>query len=197
MLNLDIINENGLSYVEYLELTKTSVENKNPRGGENMLGYTELNERRMARIEKTLEINDKIIEALNNLNEEYVWMLISEPWCGDAAQNLPVIAKIAESSNGKIDLKIILRDDHPEIMDLYLTNGGKSVPKMACFKKSDFSEQFVWGPRPAVCQQIVIDWKAAGGENKEQMLKDVQTWYAKDKSQSLQIELAEKIKALN
>ena len=91
----------------------------------------------------------------------------------------------------KIDLQIVYRDDHLDLMDRYLTNGARAIPKMIVFEDETEKEIASWGPRPQAAQQIVVDWKKAGGNNKPEMLANVQKWYAKDKGQTLQAELLE------
>ena len=46
-------------------------------------------------------------DEIDKIEDNQLWMVITENWCGDSAQNLPYIARIA-SLNKKIELRIIL-----------------------------------------------------------------------------------------
>jgi thiol-disulfide isomerase/thioredoxin len=152
--------------------------------------YTQLNFKRMERWNKTFVLSEETLQNLENLTNTQTWVVITETWCGDSAQLLPGIAKIAEASNGKINLKIILRDENPEWIDAYLTNGTRSIPKLVAFNAQD-DELFVWGPRPQGAIAIHTEWKANPETiDKEQFHVNLHTWYGKDKGNELQLELA-------
>ena len=154
-----------------------------------LLGFIALNLKRIERLNKTIELNDELLTALVLLQNKQHWVVISEAWCGDSAQTLPVIAKIAELSNGMIDLQIILRDENPELMNKYLTNGSKSIPKLIAFGDRK-NELFTWGPRPAAAQEIFWNWKNnPNGKTWDDFEKELHTWYAKDKTKAIQSEL--------
>ena len=148
------------SYKSFVHDLVAQRKTSGPDQREDLIHFTELNARRMKRIEKTTVLSEELKANLERIIAPYTWILISEAWCGDAAQIVPVIGKIA-AQNSKIDLKIILRDEHLSIMDQYLTNGGRSIPKLICLDQ-DFQEVFVWGPRPKSIQQVVTDTKAEG-----------------------------------
>ncbi len=151
--------------------------------------FTQLNYKRMERWNKTFQLTDSLAKVLSDLQKNQVWVVITETWCGDSAQLLPGIAHIAEASEGKIKLKIILRDDNPEWMNNYMTNGTKSIPKLISFD-TDGNELFVWGPRPQGAIEILKEWKANPETiNKEQFHVNLHTWYGKDKGQGLQSEI--------
>lgn len=144
-----------------------------------------LNLARTKRIEKQYEPSDRIKSIINEIDEEQTWLVITESWCGDSAQNLPYIAKIAELNN-KIKLKIIYRDENPDIMDKYLTDGNRSIPKLVAFDKDD-NELFHWGPRPQSAQELVKELKGEGVDAEERN-KQLHTWYAKNKGEELEQE---------
>ncbi len=54
-------------------------------------------------------------------------LVLAEDWCGDASNTIPVLAKVAEQVPG-LELRVLRRDEHPEVMDRYLTNGARSIP---------------------------------------------------------------------
>ncbi len=156
----------------------------------HLLDYIKLNVQRMKRLDKTVELGPDVYHALDHLERPLYWVVITEGWCGDAAQNVPVLAKMEEASNGKIKMDLVLRDDNLELMDLYLTNGGRSIPKLICFDAETKEELATWGPRPAEAQELFKKLKAEGTP-KEEFIAAIHNWYANDKTQKLQLELAE------
>ncbi|MEM7549176.1 MAG: thioredoxin family protein [Bacteroidota bacterium] len=191
--------DDSIHYDNYRELVTTLFErglSTGPNQSEALLAYTRLNESRMNRLDKTVQLNDKTIKTLNSLDgEKWIWLVISEGWCGDAAQNLPVISKIAEQSPN-IELKIVFRDENLDLIDQFLTNGGRSIPKLIAIRKEDLEVIGTWGPRPEPVQKLMLDFRAnPGNKTNEDLKKDIHTWYAKDKSQTVQEELIQLIEA--
>jgi len=117
-----------------------------------LLDYTNLNERRMDRLDKWVEIEPDLSIKVSEIDKHWIWLILSETWCGDVAQTLPVIHKIA-SKNSNIEVKLLFRDEHPEIMDAYTTNESRSIPKLICLQNDSMQELGVWGPRPAPAQK--------------------------------------------
>ncbi|MDV7397606.1 thioredoxin family protein, partial [Arthrospira platensis SPKY1] len=111
--------------------------------------------------------------------------------CGDAAANIPMIMRLAEV-NPHIELRLLLRDEHPEIMDRYLTRGARSIPKMVMYRAADMRELGTWGPRPAYLQEWLYRNKESQELSQGELAEAFQKWYAKDKGQTL----AEEILAL-
>ena len=160
-----------------------------PEQREDLIHYTELNAKRMKRVEKTTVLTEEVKANLLKLSQPLTWLVISEAWCGDAAQIVPVIGKIAAETE-HLDLKIILRDEHLDIMDQYLTNGGRSIPKLICLDEQH-REVFTWGPRPKTIQQVVIDTKSEGITDHGILVERIQNAYNQDRSTSIQQELSE------
>ncbi len=160
-----------------------------PEQREDLIHYTELNAKRMKRVEKTTVLTEEVKANLLKLSQPLTWLVISEAWCGDAAQIVPVIGKIAAETE-HLDLKIILRDEHLDIMDQYLTNGGRSIPKLICLD-DQHREVFTWGPRPKTIQQVVIDTKSEGITDHGILVERIQNAYNQDRSTSIQQELSE------
>ncbi len=156
---------------------------------DDLIHFTELNAKRMKRIEKTTVLTEELKKQIFSIQEPMTWVLLSEAWCGDAAQIVPVIGKIAQESD-KIDLKIILRDEHLDMMDRYLTNGGRSIPKLICLDQKN-QEIFVWGPRPAFIQEVVEEIKAEGITDHAVLVERLQYAYNQDRTQSIQQEMQE------
>ncbi len=187
------MNKSVFTYEEFyewmLELVlagKTSGSSQTPA----LVNFTALNARRMSRLNKTVILDPELVGLLKEITEPQEWMVITEAWCGDSAQSLPVIARIAAASD-KINLKIVLREENPELMDQYLTNGSKSIPKLISFDLEG-NEIFTWGPRPEPAQKIFMDWKKdPAGRDWEVFEKELHTWYALDKSVSLQGEFVQ------
>jgi hypothetical protein len=132
---------------------------------------------------------------VKEISSSQIWMAITEPWCGDTAQNLPYIYKIAEL-NPSIRLRVILRDSNPEIMDRYLSEtGARSIPKLVAFDESG-NELFQWGARPKEAQELVVKLKNEGME-KEKFLEQLHIWYGRDSGRTLEkefLQLLEKSK---
>lgn len=185
------------SYNSYMQFLTKLVNEESTTGElqtEELVAFTNLNLKRMERLNKTLIIQDSLVQCFENEFEKQTWVVLVEAWCGDCAQNLPVIGKIAESSKGLIDLKIIIRDQNMHWFDKYLTNGSKSIPKLIAFNK-EHKELFTWGPRPLPAQKLLLNYKLnPNGKSWNDFETELHTWYAKDKSQTIQIELTEKFK---
>lgn len=183
------------SYPEYMELMETVVSEgrtTGPTQNEDYAAYTKLNLTRMQRLNKTVKIGESLEKLTQSIQSPQKWYVLTEAWCGDAAQCVPVIAKIAEL-NPVIDLTLLLRDDNPGLMDQYLTNGGRSIPKLIALD-SEGNELFTWGPRPAGAQEIYTEFKANPGRPFSELTEAIQKWYNADKTVSTQEELFEQIK---
>lgn len=188
------INGKARNYSEYMQWTKELVDEKKTSGHkqtEELVDFTALNLKRMERLDKTIELNKELKEKLAELPEKQTWYVLGEVWCGDSAQNVPLLGKMAEASNGKVDLYFIGRDDNPEWMDSHSTMGTRSIPKLIAFNEKG-EELFNWGPRPAPAQEILYKWKAEPrGRSKDDFETELHTWYAKDRTQTLQKEFVE------
>ena len=181
----------SISYQEYRNLI-TKLAQNGQTSGENPtldhINYTKLNESRMHRLDKTLQVVGDVKLFLENLSKEYIWLVLAESWCGDAAQVLPVINKMAEVSD-KIDLRIVLRDENEELMHLFLTDGTKSIPKLIILDKTTGDVVGDFGPRPKPAKQLILDYKAAHGIVDEAAKIELQKWYLADKGVAIQREI--------
>jgi hypothetical protein len=194
-VNYEAYWKKAMSYAMYrstisdlLQRGLTTGNHQNPE----MLDYARLNDHRMDRIEKRFQMLPSLQATLNGLNESLHWLVLSEGWCGDAAQNLPALEKIAEHSHGKIHLRVLLRDEHTELMDQWLTDGGRSIPKLIQLNAA-FEATGTWGPRPAEAQVMVVAAIAAG-EDHHLYAERVHKWYAHNNSADLQGEILELLK---
>lgn len=195
----DIISNslaNSYSYAAYRNRIKDLLAEGKSSGDEQsdeILAYSQLNETRMNRLDKTIKITPETEAFLSDLNTEYIWLVLSEGWCGDAAQILPIINKMAQVSD-KIDLQIAFRDENPELMNLYLTNGGKSIPKLIVIEKDTLNVLADWGPRPSEVVKLILDYKATFGVIDEAVKTQLQMWYLHDKGISTQNEIVALLK---
>ena len=140
----------------------------------------------MKRLEKTIELNDALKEKARNVEANWIWLIITEGWCGDAAQNIPIIEKIA-AENSNIETRYVLRDENLELMDKYLTHTARSIPKLIALDAETLEEIGTWGPRPKAAMDYFYEMKAQGLE-KPQMMENMQRWYNQDKEESFQAE---------
>jgi hypothetical protein len=186
------------TYVDYRNQITTLLKEGKSTGNEQSIDlthYSELNETRMNRLEKTISITEEIAHKLKGLQRNYMWLVLSEGWCGDAAQILPVIYKMAQQSEN-IDLKILFRDENEDLMNLFLTNGTKSIPKLLIVDKVTSEILGDFGPRPIGAKQLIIDYKAKHGVVDETAKADLQLWYLHDKGLTTQKEILELMRIL-
>jgi len=113
---------------------------------------------------------------------EWRMLVISEDWCGDASNTVPVLARMAEVLPN-LEIRVVKRDENPELMDAFLTNGSRSIP-MALVLRPDFTVAGTWGPRPAELQDFVLAEKKAALRPLDDIYRDVRRWYARDRGES-------------
>ena len=184
--------DGGFSYSEFVELTERLVQENRTTGAnqsEEYLAYTRICLQRMVRWNKTSKVSEKLELLVKKVNQPQVWLVITEAWCGDGAQSIPHLAKLADLTP-LITLKIIFRDEHPDLMDAYLTNGNRSIPKLVAMTADLQQELFTWGPKP----KYLLDLHAAFKQNSEgrsysDFLEEVHLWYAKNKQKDLESEI--------
>ena len=181
--------EKGMTYAEYIKLIDDLLldgKTTGPNQSEAMFNYGKLNRQRMHRLEKTVKLNDSIVEKARNNKRKMIWLIITEGWCGDAAQNIPTIEKIAAES-GLIETRYVLRDENLELMDRYLTNDARSIPKLIALDAETLEEIGTWGPRPQAAMHLFYELREQGLE-KPLIMENIQRWYFRDKEKSLQSE---------
>ena len=183
----------GIDYPAYRMLVddlmaegKTTGENHS----EDYLKYTQLGITRMNRLDKTTKLSPELMAALDQVKTKITWLVMVEAWCGDVGQNLPVMGKMVKYTPN-IELRIIMRDENPDIINAYLTSGGKSVPKLVVLRSDTLEELGTWGPRPVPAQAMVMEHKADPQEPYMEFVKKVQLWYARDKSKTMMQEFTE------
>jgi hypothetical protein len=182
--------QGSFTWEDYLSLCEKLVaENKStgPVQTVEHAQYSSLNLSRMKRVFKTFKASDEAAIQFSETPRQ-LWLLITESWCGDAAQSAPVMARLAALSP-TIQFRIIIRDEHLDIMDLFLTNGGRAIPKLIGLNPDTFEVNWHWGPRPQGAIDVVTRCKNEGLE-KEQIALALQEWYNKDKGIGVSEEIA-------
>ena len=181
----------AITYDQYFELMQDLVAQNSttgPNQSKNMVDYTRMNLQRMRRVYKTTQITPELAVAMTKVTIPSYWIVLTEAWCGDAAQSIPVLAKLAEL-NDTIELKLLLRDEHLDLMTAYLTDGARAIPKLIWMAKENSEEVATWGPRPEAAQELLISYKGNPEETYDEFSEKLQRWYNQDKTETLQIEL--------
>ena len=177
----------AISYTSYRKRISdliASGKSSGPIQSEDLLNYSKLNDRRMTRLDKTIQLSQETLLGLKKIDKPITCLVLTEGWCGDAAQTLPVISKIADESD-LITLKIIFRDEHEQLMSQFLTNGGKSIPKLLVLNSQN-KVLNTWGPRPNTATKMVQDYKNKYGQLDAAFKQQLQVWYNKDKGVNIQ-----------
>lgn len=179
-----------LNYASYtqciinrLEAGRTTNDDNEP----SKLEYTRLNIHRSSRWDRKGKIGEELVDQLSEFPYKMIWLVITEGWCGDSAQILPFINKMAELSPN-IELKIMLRDEHPAIMDEFLTNGSRSIPKLVALDSDSLEVIGTWGPRPNGAQERYMNERADPGIDNIKATENLHLFYARDKGQAIQKE---------
>lgn len=174
----------AISYEEYNVLFKKLVAEGRTTGEttREKIEYTKLK-----RLDKTIKLSEEQNRYFQNINIKQTWLVITEPWCGDAAQSLPFFSKLASSSEN-IELKIVLRDENPELMDSFLTYGSRSIPKLIILDKN-MEVINHWGPRSKAATKVVDDYVQKHAKIDEQLKTDLQLWYNKNKGEAIIAEM--------
>ncbi|MFL9837039.1 thioredoxin family protein [Flavobacterium sp. ST-75] len=183
--------DNSYSYSEYRNHMGLLLQDGLSTGAtqsEDLTNYSSLNEVRMNRLDKTIKLTDDIKERLSKLKKQHILLVISEGWCGDAAQIVPVINKMANETD-KLELEIVLRDDNDELMNEYLTNGARSIPKLVLVEKDTHIARGSWGPRPHDAAKLIRDYKEQHGVIDQEAKTQLQKWYLHDKGESTMKEI--------
>ncbi|RZK43740.1 MAG: thioredoxin family protein [Pedobacter sp.] len=195
----NIFDNEGITYTAYRELIDNLLSSGKTTGSDHsdaMLHYTKMNVQRMKRVEKTTILNDELVSSISKLQKKYNFLVITEGWCGDAAQIVPVIDKIVSENPDKFDLKLVLRDENLPLIDAHLTNNGRAIPVLLILDENRELIQPKWGPRPMLLQSLLADWKKEVSDQM-QLAELLHGWYAKDKTQATQLELAAVLQKLD
>ena len=183
--------EKSISYQEYRGLVTGLLKEEKSTGlvqSDEIFNYSKLNNSRMKRLDKTFHLSEQSKKVVEGLPEKYIWLVITEGWCGDAAQILPVVNKIAEVSEN-IDLRIVLRDENENLMNHFLTNGGKAIPKLILLNSDTNEVLDDWGPRPTDATKMVVEQKEKFGGLDADFKKELQYWYNTSKGVAIENDL--------
>ena len=160
-----------------------------------MLPYYQQAVDRMDALAPTIALLPELQAALGRLGGRYLWVIITEGWCGDASHTVPIIEAVAQASGGHLTTRYFLRDSHLDLMNKYLTNGGQAMPIAVVLHADSLTEAGVWGPRPAPLQAIHQEMKAREVPFKE-VITTVNNWYDTDASRTTQQELLALVQGL-
>jgi hypothetical protein len=181
------------TYTEYRTIVSNLIAEGKSSGNEqteDLLHYSVLNETRMNRLDKTMKVSDENSLHLKNLQKNYLWIVLAEGWCGDAAQLLPIFNKMANESEA-IEMKIAFRDENIAVMNLFLTNQAQAIPKLIIIDKETGNVINHWGPRPKGASDFIKEYKAKFGVVDANAKAELQLWYLHDKGLSTQNEIME------
>ncbi|GAL79671.1 thioredoxin [Algibacter lectus] len=202
IMSNSIINsglKTSVTYQAYRDLVKNLVEENASTGpvqNDDLANYTRLNDKRMKRWDKTIKITEDDRKQIEAFDKKSTWLVITESWCGDAAHVLPAINKMAEL-NDNIDMKVVLRDENLELIDAFLTNGGRAIPKVIMIDDATGEVLNTFGPRPSEATNLVNRFKAENGGLTPEFKEDLQHWYNKDKGQNIIKDVAKILKEVS
>jgi hypothetical protein len=179
----------GLSYLAYRQHIAEALATPQPDEKlAKLLPYYQEAVDRMDALAPTIALLPELQAALGQLTGHYLWAIITEGWCGDASHTVPIIEAVAQASGGHLATRYFLRDSHLDLMDKYLTNGGRAMPIAVVLHANSLTEAAVWGPRPAPLQAIHQELKARQVPSKE-ITAQVHAWYDADATRTTQHEL--------
>tara|TARA_R110002051_G_scaffold145817_1_gene218751 strand:- start:9166 stop:9789 length:624 start_codon:yes stop_codon:yes gene_type:complete len=185
----------AISYDDYrilvAQLAKDG-KSTSPTQNEAFSKYTLLNDKRMKRLDKTLKFSNAIVSKIKKNDKKVTWLVLTESWCGDAAQTMPVMNKVAALSSN-INFKVVLRDENLALMNHFLTNGTLSIPKLIMIDNATNTVFSDWGPRPNIATKMVADYKKENGYLTDEFKQELQLWYTKDKGQNTVEELLSRL----
>ena len=193
LLDFKLYFEKAISYKAYRKLVDDlALEGKTTGDdqSEAHIAFTPLNIQRMNRLDKTIQLDEQTKTKLNALQHPQLWLLIGDAWCGDCAQLLPVINKMAEYADKQINFRIISRDTFPELIEAFQTDGHNAIPKLIALDAKSLEVLFTWGARPKPAVDILKHWKSHQETiTKEEFQLELHSWYTKDKGLSTMHEI--------
>lgn len=171
-------------YIERIEQIQ-SKKNSTTNYAEAYRPYLDANTSRILELLPEIQIQKKLYNLLSTLKTPTYWVLITEPWCGDASHTTPLIYQLAQS-NSNITCNIALRDTHTEWIQAYSTAGKQSIPILV-IHDTDKNVLFRWGPRPNLCSKYIEQLDVS--LPRDEKMRHVHDWYYKDKGEETQKEL--------
>ena len=185
------IPKKSYTYSEYIAMVEELLQVGKVTGlqqSESLIEYSKLNMHRMHRWEKTFIPAPALARKIAAIEKRMHWIIITEGWCGDAAQQLPIIEKLADL-NPLITTYYVLRDDNPEFMDMYLSDGARAIPVWICTDEH-WNFRWKWGARPRLAQELLNKLKESSATVEEQK-HQLHAWYSKNKHEAFQLEVAQ------
>lgn len=176
---------------ELLEKGMTTGENQS----EAMTHYAMMGRKRMQKWDKIASLDEELNDQITSMTQPITLLVITEGWCGDAAQIIPFLNKMEKANPQKLTMRLVLRDENTALMDQFLTHGARSIPKVIALNPEDLSVLGDWGPRPEPIQKEFLENKKTQALSGTDFAEHMHLWYAKDKGQALQQELKQKFKA--
>ncbi|MGB0404161.1 MAG: thioredoxin family protein [Salibacteraceae bacterium] len=170
---------------QFVEAGKTS----GPNQSEALSQHTKMNFQRLKKWEKITRISEGTNKSLTAKKSNTTWLMIGEAWCGDVGQNIVPINEMAKLAGA--ELKFVYRDENLDLMDHFLTNGGRSIPKVIIVDDDSMEVIAEWGPRPQEIQNWFLSEKSKLEFDKSSVMEKVHLWYAKNKHEAIQKEFIE------
>ena len=145
-----------------------------------MLGSVERNAELWNAVWRHSRVDDEYVRRVMALPGDWHLLVLSEDWCGDAVNTVPVLARLAERTPN-VDLRVLGREANPDLMDSHLTGSSRSIPVVIALDET-FRERGWWGPRPTVLQH----WVSGQGQllEKSARYREARTWYARDRGRT-------------
>ena len=191
-VDLSRVRIDGLTYSDYKAHWESKRNADLPDDADasdrRMKHYLNYNHERQVSVHAAYDASKEMQAALDATETPQTWMVLTEPWCGDSAFILPVIAEAAQY-HPEIRLRILLRDKNLDLMDRFLTDGSRSIPKLAALDANG-AVLFTWGPRPQVAQDR-YDALNADGKDKMEIVKALLDWYDEGGWQHVEPELVD------
>jgi hypothetical protein len=146
----------------------------------SMLASAQKNVELWEAVWRRAQVDEALLLRIAALPGMWHLLVLSEDWCGDAVNTLPVVAKLAELAP-TLDLRVLGRDANPDLMDAHLTGRSRSIPVVIVLDEA-FRERGWWGPRPTVLQR----WVSGQGQllEKTARYREARAWYARDRGRT-------------
>jgi hypothetical protein len=161
---------------------------------EEYVEFGRLNVARMQRLMKTVVLKGELNDVLSRLSIPHTLIVITEGWCGDSAQIVPVLEHIRLACP-YLDVVFLMRDENPQLMDQFLTKGARSIPKVVCEEQTSVEVKMEWGQLPFELQAALNALIAQQVTHAEKSLF-VQNWYNQNKTQAIQSEIMRLVQTL-
>ena len=143
---------------------------------EGVTKYAEL----WAGVWRRVVVGDEYLRRVAAVPGHWHLLALSEDWCGDAVNTVPVVAKLVALSPN-LELRVLPRDENLDLMDAHLTGTSRSIP-IVILLDDEYRECAWWGPRPTALQHSVSgEWRALETSSR---YKEARAWYARDRGRT-------------